>query len=62
MVMNYLKARGIIKFLYTLTPYEEVSLVSKLPQFEHLILKNLFLTSLVISCIIVFFSSHEDPI
>ncbi len=30
----------------TLTPYEEVCLVSKLPQFIHLILKNLFFTLL----------------
>ena len=28
----------------TLTPYEEVYLVSQLPQFIHLILKNLFFT------------------
>ncbi len=33
----------------TLKPYEEVGLVSKLPQFIHLILKNLFFTLLDIS-------------
>ncbi len=33
-------------FLGTLTPYEEVRLVSKLPQFIHLKLKNLFFTLL----------------
>ncbi len=44
----------------TLTPYdyEEGSLASKLPQFVHSILRNLFLTLLVTSALIVL--SHND--
>ncbi len=47
------QALSTLTFTMTLTPYEQVRLVCKLPRFVHHVLKNLSLAVLAISCIVV---------